>query len=175
MKLLPFELKKIWRQKKILWLFIIVLLCTLAIFQRNAAEQSRIPERALAKIEPFITETSRIQQEFLTIQKERALDEMQENQLDLVQEMVSTLLQWRVAINDREWGTIPAYERDFLENLQQFEAYGGTFRALQGSEREIAIQKNTWLIEHDLPYEDEEYSLTPALLLKQSTESNLVF
>ncbi|WHT48807.1 hypothetical protein QNH10_03465 [Sporosarcina thermotolerans] len=37
-------------------------------------------------------------------------------------------------------------------------------------EREKAIQKNEWLLAHDLPYVDEEFPLAPALILKQSAD-----
>ncbi len=39
MKLVKFELKKLWKQKKVLWLFIILLLGTGYLYRQNESRQ----------------------------------------------------------------------------------------------------------------------------------------
>ena len=53
---------------------------------------------------------------------------------------------------------------------KSFEEAEGGFSSLYGLEREKTIQKNEWLLEHDLPYVDDEFPLAPALVLKQSAD-----
>ncbi|MDQ0177142.1 ABC transporter permease subunit [Bacillus chungangensis] len=170
MKLLLFEMKKVWRQKKLLWLFIIVLLCTCGIFYQNLSQQSLMSERATAKMEPLLREVNRVKEDLESVRGENGFeDDLQAKQFEHVQDMGTALVYWKVAINHQEWSKIPAYEKDFLTHLQQFERYGGEFQLLQGVEREKAIAKNAWLRAYNLPYEDEEYPLSPALFLKDST------
>ncbi|WP_433958342.1 ABC transporter permease [Cytobacillus horneckiae] len=170
MKLLQFEIKKIWRQKKLIWIFIIVMMCTAGIYGQNASEQKTKAERATEKITPFIVEISHTQGELRAIEREDQLDESQTEQLMAISDIGSTLAVWKVAINNEQWASIPSKEKEFWTYIEQYEKNGGHFKALQGDEREKAIQKNEWMVTNGLAYDDESYPLSPALVLKHTTE-----
>ena len=57
MRLLKFELKKIWRQKKLIWLLLVVLLCAGWVFYQNSLEQDLMVREAEEKIFPIVMET----------------------------------------------------------------------------------------------------------------------
>ncbi|MBP2239588.1 ABC-type transport system involved in multi-copper enzyme maturation permease subunit [Cytobacillus eiseniae] len=170
MKLLLFEWKKIWRQKKLFWLFCIIFLSTIWIYQQNLSEQSMRGERAAEKVNLYIEETSRIRGELDQLKRENQLAENQEKQLKSVSDMGSTLTLWKVATNNEQWELIPTYEHLFWTHVAEYEQNDGYFTVLQGVEREKAIQKNEWMVANELFYDDEAFPLSPALILKQSTE-----
>lgn len=169
MKLLKFEIKKIWRQKKIAWLFLIIFLCILGIFQYNLAQENIRTERASEKLLVFLGEVNQLQGDFIILKREKQLDEIKEKQLEYVNDMNTALTHWKVAINNYKWDEIPQHEHDFLSHLTKFIELGGEFNSLQGAERDLAIQKNEWMVKYKLSYDDEEYPLSPALVLKQSS------
>ena len=168
MKLIRFELRKIYEQKRWLLLVLIVLVSMSGFLWQNISEKSAKQERALEIIEPYVGENQRIQNPLLTM--EESLNESQEIQLEYSHEMARILVQWRKAIDQEDWQTIPLIEREFLEILEPFEAAGGQFQALEGIARDIAMEKNQWLIDHELAYEDEVFPLSPMLFLKQHTD-----
>ncbi|MEK5040230.1 ABC transporter permease subunit [Sporosarcina sp. FSL K6-3457] len=169
MSMLRFELRKLWRQKKILWLFLLVFVCSGVVWAQNLSQQSLVKERAQEQIAPMVKETDDLYRDLKLLEREGNLDELQAKQLEHVNSMANAFFQWKSAIYDERWQEIPGYEYEFLTNVQQFEQVGGMFRALQGSDRDKAIQKNDWLRAHDLAYEDEVSSLAPALFIKKST------
>ncbi|WP_033541779.1 hypothetical protein, partial [Planococcus sp. CAU13] len=69
-------------------------------------------------------------------------------QLDLLKEMRSALYPWRDAIYQAKWEEVPLHKGEFLALLQLFNERGGELSTLTGMEKEIAIQKNEWLLEH---------------------------
>lgn len=170
MKLFPFEMKKIWRQRKLVWLIVIASLCTSGIYLYNTSNQSMKEEHAREEIESYIDETDQLQANLMTLQREEALDGQQTKQLEHLEKIGSSFFYWSIAISDEDWGEIPTYEKDFLTHVEAFEAAGGEFSALQGTAREKAIQKNAWLREYNLPYEDEAYPIIPSLILKTNVE-----
>ena len=169
MKTVRFELKKMWRQKKLLWLLCTVLICTAGLFQQNAAQQEKMAERALDKIDPYQAEVNRIQREFAASKEEQELDGIQARQMEHLDAMGRALLYWRIAIDRGEWDKIPSIEGDFLKSLREYEELGGVFPPLEGMERDIVEEKNAWMQKHGLPYEDETYPVSPHLMLKEST------
>lgn len=170
MKLLQFEMKKLWRQRKLLWVFLIILLSISGLFVQNSLEQEQKADRALEKLEPLQSATYRIRDELDTLRRNDALDELQAMQLEYVREMGSALMYWEAAIDNKDWGTIPELEGDFLVSVQGYEEFGGEFLALTGVEREIAMEKNKWIREHNLPYEDEAYPVSPHLVVKKGID-----
>ena len=53
--------------------------------------------------------------------------------------------------------------------LAKYEEAGGVFTALEGVEREKAIEKNAYLVKHDLPYANETHPVSPALQMSKIT------
>ncbi|MCJ7842013.1 hypothetical protein MUB24_14100 [Lederbergia sp. NSJ-179] len=188
MSLLLFELKKVWRQKKLWWIFAIILLCTFGLFQRNLVEQKGMVERAYEKVEPLsngvttitedlrakVNQTGRTPIEGLKLEKENGEVEPQwEEQLSIIYQIRNTLFQWRLAIENKQWAEIPKREGEFWAKIAQYEQAGGFFGAVQGVEREKAKAKNQWMMDQKIAYVDERYPVVPALFLLQSAQFQL--
>ncbi len=169
MKMLTFELKKLIRQKKFLWLLIIIILYTGSIYYQNINQQSLLKERGIEKLDPILAEVNGINNDLLTRNREGSLREQELLQLRYVQEMEKSLVHWRIALSQGAWENIPKHEGDFLENLILYEQYGGQINTISGMDREISIEKNTWLRKHNLSYEDENIPVSPHLILKETT------
>lgn len=168
MKLFTFEMKKIWRQRKLIWLILIVFLCTSAVFIHNKTNQSTKGERAREVLDIYNDEADYIYALLNNLQAVGEADEQQLEQAKSLESIRTVLFNWGNAISEENWGKIPEYEHAFLSSIDMFEASGGHFESLQGIEREQVSQKNIWLREHHLPYEDEVYPMIPSLILKQT-------
>lgn len=169
MKLFRFEMSKLWRQKKFLWLFLIVLLAVAGIFTQSYLQQSKMGERAVQNMQFYAHATDELYAVLNALYREDALDERQEKQYEYSNNMATALFHWKSAIFKKEWNEVPTYENEFLTNLLEFENAGGEFTALEGLDKELAILKNDWLLANELSYEDEIYPTSPALFLKDST------
>ncbi|WP_438310620.1 ABC transporter permease subunit [Sporosarcina sp. FA9] len=167
MNLFRFEMRKLWKQKKLLWLFVIVLLCIGGIYLQNFSHESTKSERAIEKIKPMKEEGDGAYQYLKQLQREGLFEDQHPEQLKHINGIGLAFFNWTSAIRNEEWDQIPTFEKDFLISLEAYENVGGEFLSLQGIEREKAIQKNNWLIEHNLSYEDAVYSISPALILKE--------
>lgn len=175
MRFLQFELKKVWREKRLLWLFVVILLSTGGMFYHHYSQKTLMSERATKKMEPLNREVNRLKEELEMLKKGSGLDDVQAKQFAHLQDMGVSLVHWKVAINHEKWGEIPVHEEDFLIHLQQLEQSEGTFPLLEGMEKEKAIAKNAWLRDYNLPYEDEEFPLSPVLFLKANATVHVGF
>ncbi|WP_262175565.1 hypothetical protein [Saccharococcus sp. Marseille-Q5394] len=172
MGLLKFEMKKVLRQKKLVWLLVIVLLGVWAVFYQHYSEREAMKERALESIRPYSEEVDARYHFYKEREYKDELDEAMRQQQEHIVELGTIFYRWKGTIHNGGWSEIPAIENDFLKSVALFEEAEGGFGSLYGMEREKAIQKNAWLLKHELPYVDEEFPLSPALVLKQS--SNLL-
>ncbi|MGE7767211.1 ABC transporter permease [Peribacillus sp. NPDC096540] len=168
MKTFLFELKKIGRQKKLLWLFIIILFCISGLFIQNHQKQSTMSERASKAIKPYIADSDTSYRILKEIEMEGSLTDVQKEQLEEVIGLGKALVDWKDAIYNKQWDKIPIIEREFLKHVQQYVTHGGEFESLEGIELETAMKKNDWLLNHDLPYMDEAFPVTPALFVKEN-------
>ncbi|WP_318617543.1 ABC transporter permease [Sporosarcina sp. YIM B06819] len=168
MSLLKFEIKKIWRQKKLFWLLFAVLFCVGLIYWQNYSQQEKMKERALESIQPYIDESDGLYHYYKTTEGVSGLDKLQMQQMEHIIEIGTVFFKWRGAIQNEEWGKIPAIEHEFLSAIALLEQADGDFSTLVGEKREQAIQKNDWLLAQGLPFVDEEFPLSPALVLKES-------
>ncbi|MFB7642764.1 ABC transporter permease subunit, partial [Peribacillus butanolivorans] len=166
MKIFLFELKKIWRQKKPLWLFIIILFSISGLFFQNYQKQSTMSERASKAIEPYISDNNTSYNNLKAIEMEGTLTDLQTKQLEEVIEVGKELVDWKAAIYNGQWDKIPNIEHEFLMHVQQYISHGGEFKSLEGSKLEKAMKKNDWLLAHNLSYADETFPVTPVLYLK---------
>ncbi|MCM3710630.1 ABC transporter permease subunit [Sporosarcina luteola] len=163
MSLLKFELKKIWRQKKLIWLLMLVTLCIGWIYYQNSMEQDLMAKEAEENIAFIVRQSDELYTQLLPLNRENRLTEEQTKQFDSLNNMAQSLFLWKSAIYGGRWEEIPQFENDFLVNLERYEDAGGVFTALTGVQRDMAIEKNAYLLEHGLPYANETYPVTPAL------------
>ncbi|WHY59862.1 ABC transporter permease subunit [Cytobacillus firmus] len=169
MKFVSFELKKLMRQKKFFWLFFIVILFTCTIFLFNYLNYSQMKDRAYIEVQKLEEETRSLQTQIIEDTKTNPKDKKNAEQLSLTQNMLGSIFEWKVSISEKEWNTIPEHEGKFLSHLYQFIINGGQFKDVQLEELEVKINKNAWIQKHNLSYEDEEYPLSPHLIIKEST------
>ena len=169
MKLLKFELKKVWRSKKILLLFLFTLIFVSGLFFRNFLMQEEIKERKLHQASPLTKEVHEISSEYT----KKLLDNPENPTIQAINdnliEMQTKLQDWTNAINYEDWESVPLFELQFLESIQNHQILGGEFKALQGLELEKAIEKNKILVQYKLPYEDDQYSLSTPNFIKLVT------
>ncbi|ART77594.1 hypothetical protein B4U37_16705 [Sutcliffiella horikoshii] len=171
MKIFLFELKKLWRQKKFLWVSIICLLCTVAIFQSNANEQEEMMERAQEELILHQEIVNGVQRDLSELDRQQELPEIQQNQLNLTKEMNLILMQLNRVMEREEWENVYPLKHSFLELVEQYEAYGETFPILTGQELSMEKAIAEWFISHNLSYEDEEYPVSPHLIVKELSDS----
>lgn len=172
MKMLGFEVKKVIKQRKYLWVFLILILVTSGMFSMNLYQRSRQQGRwerweNLQWLSPLQKEWE--DQESALIRKRdiHGLTENEELQLAHSREVGSSLSRLRVAISLERWEEFHETNKRFLDNLQMYISYGGEFSVLEGMEREIAIEKNAWLLENGNQYEIEYYPTTQHSFLVQ--------
>lgn len=170
MALLKFELKKIFRQKKLIWLLVVVLLGVGFIFNQNFSKKDTMKERYSEVVRPYSEEADGLYRFYKDMELKGNLNEAMMEQQVHVNEFGSVFFRWNGAIYNKDWNEIPFIEEDFLKIVASLEEAEGGFSALYGLEREKAIQKNEWILAHDLPYVDDEFPLAPALVLKQSAD-----
>ncbi|WAA09867.1 ABC transporter permease subunit [Fervidibacillus albus] len=169
MNLLKFELKKSWRSKKIFLLFLFTLIFVSGLFFRNFLMQEEIKERKLQQLSPLVQEVHEISSEY----KKMLLDNPENPTFQAINdhliEMQTKLQDWTNAIKYEDWESVPLFELQFLESIQNYQILGGEFKALQGLELEKAIEKNKILVHNNLPYEDDQYSLSTPNFIKLIT------
>lgn len=169
MSLLKFELKKILRQKKFVWLLVVVLLTVGFTFYQNKNEQDLMVKEAEENIRQIALNVDRLYAQLLPLNRENRLIEVQAEQFDILNNMATATFQWKSAIYGKRWDEIPLVENAFYSLLEKYENTGGVFTALEGVEREKAINKNAYLVKHDLPYANETDPVSPALQMSELT------
>lgn len=173
MSLLRFELKKLLKQKKYIWVFLITILITSAIFSMNSYQRSRYQGNwakytSFAEIGPLTAEWSTRESALIRLQDEKGLNYVQQKQLEQTKKMAESLQLMRITLNFGMGDDYYKFEKSFLDILQEYSNYNGEFFALEGMAREIAIEKNAWVLEHDIPYEFERAPLTQHLFLMET-------
>ena len=165
--MLKFELTKILRQRKLVISFLAILLFVVASYAQNHMQQEKKTERAQDRIADYVSKTDELYAVYRGFQREERLSEKHAVQFGHLNKMATDLFQWKSAIYKKEWELIPEIEHSFLINLEGYMEAGGIFWPLQGLEFDQAKEKNNWIRDHNLPYEDEAYPVSPFLFLKE--------
>lgn len=169
MKLLKFELKKNFRKKKFIILFLIVSLVVVGLFIRNALMQEKIVENATLSLNLHYQETSKLVGLFSEKLKYNPKDDKFRASYDNAVKMNDDIKDLQNAFKNRDWSLIPQIEGDFLKRVTTHLQLGNDYHSLQGNELEQRIQKNALLLKEHLPYEDENYSLDMPIFMKQTS------
>ncbi|WP_350343409.1 ABC transporter permease subunit [Proteinivorax tanatarense] len=170
MGLLKFELKKVFRQKKLLWLLVIAILATSGIYYKNISQHTNIIEDEKDRVKGYIEEIGIVQDLLINIEENTGLNDMQQKQYDHLQQMLLSSVQWRSSIESRQFDDALSNEKQFLAELQLYKEQGGQpLSTLAGLEKHITIEKNAWLIDHGLYYEDESIPQSIHLLTKETS------
>ncbi|WP_217586279.1 hypothetical protein [Lentibacillus saliphilus] len=168
MKALKFELKKIWRQKKLLWLLLIIVLPTVYLYQYHVPQPAEYAQSLKSKTESYQSQVARVDQELDIKKFSDQLDEQGLNHSKLIKDVRAALSEWVLEINQENWMAVPKKEAAFLEALTTFKEAGGVLPELGGKELDVERQKNAWMLVHDLPYEDEQHPISPHLFMKEA-------
>ncbi|WP_350343404.1 ABC transporter permease [Proteinivorax tanatarense] len=167
---MKFEVKKLFKKKNLIWLLTVVILFTAATYLYYSSQHSCYIQQALGKInETYMNEVGEQQRLLTELEEEVGLDPLQARQLDAIQDIWVSLVQWRGALENRQLREAMQYEGEFLANLTAYEELEGQLVTFQGLEKEIAEAKHKWLNEHNLFHEDEEIPNSVHLLLKESS------
>ncbi|RYI28711.1 hypothetical protein EVU96_12295 [Bacillus infantis] len=126
-------------------------------------------DRAYFAVQQLDVEARGVQTQLTLEQKETPENPLIAEQLSEVQGMLSSIFQWKVAVTEERWGDVPKPEGEFLSHLQAFLDSGGVFTGIPQSEIQARLDKSRWLQNYNLPYEDEEYPLSPHLILKEDS------
>lgn len=174
MKLLKFELKKTWRRKQFTLLLLLVLVSVLGIFFRNVLVQDEIANKALKNLEPHIQEAYQLQTEFKKEMAKRSVSDTFLTGYENALKMNTTVRDWELAILDHDWESIPTIEKIFLQGVfYHIVELDGKFGDFDEAKLEQALEKNAILLEHHLPYEDDQYSISTPNFMKSA--GTLVF
>ncbi|MGE8205548.1 ABC transporter permease subunit [Heyndrickxia sp. NPDC080065] len=168
MKFFKFELKKIIRRKKVILLFLIVLLFVIGVLIRNILMQDKIIERAYINLTPHHQEANNLLIQLKAKMKEDPKNQALQASFENLVKMTNAISELKSAIDNHEWQSIPKIENTFLKTVTTHLELGGEYKALQGDEFSKRLIKNAILIEHQLPYEDENYSLSMPIFMKSA-------
>lgn len=168
---IQFEIKKLIRRKKLVYLMMIITLFHLVFYLYNASNKDDVVERLYESTESIHLQVSEIDRDLNERHSKKQLNEPDVVHYKMIKEMKSALQNWRSAIYLEEFDQVPRYEQEFLNHTQAFLNAGGELTALDGINLEYAIQKNTWMVDHELAIEDERYPLSPHLFLNNSLKS----
>ncbi|TSJ63523.1 ABC transporter permease subunit [Allobacillus salarius] len=168
MNLLKFEIKKIWRQKKIFWLLLILILFMSFQYYQNTLHQDSFIDRLYESTEPLKANVTEIERELDEKRVNNQLNELEKQQSVYIKDMKAALQHWRSAIYSEELHNLPQLEHEFLKSLQNYLNKDGEFEALTGLNLEYVILKNTWMIDHNLSIEDEDYPISPHLFMLET-------
>ena len=124
-------------------------------------------KEAEEKILPIVLKADQLYAQLMPLERENRLSAEQVIQFDSLNNMATATFQWKSAIYGKRWDEIPQVENDFFTYLAKYEEAGGVFTALEGVEREKAIEKNAYLLEHNLPYANETHPVSPALQMSK--------
>ncbi|WJY28306.1 hypothetical protein [Sporosarcina trichiuri] len=161
MRLLKFELKKLIRQHKLIWLLVSAAVIAGWLFYQNQVNQDLRVKEAIDQVESLAVEADQLYASLLPLERENQLSMEQQHQFDSLNKMATAIFQWRSAIYENRWNDIPPIEQDFLTGLSAYEEAGGTYTELKGIDREIAIARNAVLMERQLPEANETYPVSP--------------
>lgn len=172
MKLLRFEFKKLLRQKKYLWLIIVVTLSIGALFSLNTYQRSRLQNRwiiyqAIDEFRPLSNEWNKREVQLIRLKDEGNFTHEHEKQLEYSRDLGWSLNFLRAYTAFDRWENITMAKDRVLIAIENFATAGGEFSVLEGVDREAAMAKNAWMLEHHIQYEYERSPVTQHLFLKQ--------
>lgn len=173
MNLLRFEFKKVLKQKKYIWALVVIVLLTSAIYTVNSNQRSKLQKKweiysASGENALLEREWSLRESELIILRNQRDLNYQEEKQLEYLREIGLALQRVRICLTLDRWGDVNRFEKRFLDNLDSYVRLGGEFSALEGIDREMAMAKNQWRIDHDIQFEYEKSPITQHLFLVQS-------
>ncbi|MFD2628024.1 ABC transporter permease [Oceanobacillus kapialis] len=166
MKLLKFEWKKMLRQKKFLILFLIVLACVLGMFYRNVVFQENIAKGLSESMIPHLSEVLQLQQQFEEVQENENSSKNFQVGYENAQNMKQAFEELQMAVQNENWAQYPKFELNFLQTIKTHLELGGTYNSISADDLAKRMEKDSILIELQLPYEDEKYSLAVPNFMK---------
>ncbi len=161
MQLILFELKKQMKQKKLYLFLIVPLIFLLILFFQNNEEQARFLDNKMIQIDNYLMAVDMHKAE---LQYENGEDATKQRQA--MTEIGSVLFAWKQAVREEQYPESLTLERDFLNLLVDYEDIAGPI-LLSVQERNVALEKNAILLQHDYRYINEEHPVDPLLFTVQ--------
>lgn len=169
MKLFQFELKKIFFNKRFLYLMIFIILFISALFFRNYIFQATISQEREAYILSSIQEGQRsinhLQQEIIN----NPDDEKAHEKLIQMDEIINTLYELRTAFNENDWRKELEIENIYLKQVQAYKTGGGDFSLLNEQiNRTLAL--NAEHLAKNIQPQHQDYSKAQPNFIKQTVD-----
>ncbi len=177
MRLFLFELKKLLRQRKLLFLVVLLIVAVLAVTVQSKLYSGALNEKALEDIRIYQDENRLLLKQFEEGQATRGHIENYQAGYENARKMKSLLVEWEQAIVSSKWDQVPLIEADFWETIHFHRSINGVFTLIENMENTLILQqeKNKLLVDNNLPYEDESYSFTLPIFLFNSSLTVLGF
>src|SRR5699024_1494913 len=165
-----FELKKLWRRKQFLIIFLFVIVTVTALFYRNYWMKEEITDDLRLALIPHVNSVFSLGEEYeeeMYFRSEAGiLDEAFIDEFDQVKRMSEEVKYLRRTIDNQKWDHIPEVEMLFLESVQEYLEFGGEYREFTNEELAQKMEYNSILLEHSLPYEHDLYSISTTNFIK---------
>lgn len=168
MKLLRFELKKIWRRKKLLIVFLLLTAFVSGMFIRNSYMQAEIKKEALSELEPHIEETNMLVGQYQQGLEQKPDSERLKIGYENAKKMRYAISNWRAAIESEDWAEIPSLEAEFLQAISFHKDLGGFYTTFTEEEFQQSQEKNAILLQHNIQHEPTKYSLAISNFMKEA-------
>lgn len=166
MRMFQFEIKKIFFNKRLLYLLLFLLIGIALLFARNFAFQESIMKEREQQIISYIQQGQKIINQYQTTLVKDPNDENTKALLVIMTSMVDTLYETRAAFIENDWKQELEKENQFLNDVLAFKAAGGDYALLNDTiQRTVATNKQ--LLTSNIPPEAEGYSIAVPNYLKQ--------
>lgn len=177
MRLFLFELKKLLRQRKLLFLVVLLIVAVLAVTVQSKLYGGALTKQALDDIRIYQDENRLLLKQFEEGLATKGHVESYQLGYENAIKMNGYLVEWEQAIVSSKWDRIPSIEADFWETIRFHQSINGVFNFIGNMENTLILQqeKNKLLVENNLPYEDERYSFTLPIFIFNSSLTVLGF
>lgn len=161
MQLILFEIKKQLKQKKLYLFLIFPFIFVVIMFLQNNEEQEQFLDDKKNQIENYLKE---VDMQTAELQYENSEDGIK--QFQSLNEIGRVLFAWKQAVREEQYPQSLTLEEDFLNLLVNYEDLAGPF-ILSEQERNVALEKNAILQQHNYRYINEEHPVDPLLFTVQ--------
>ncbi|MDN4607677.1 ABC transporter permease subunit [Sporosarcina highlanderae] len=171
--LLRFEILKSYRQRKLLVIFILLLLAVGSLFYRNTMVQDEISKKATDEVLTHIDTGMVLRKDYERKIEEVGMTPRVQEGYDNMKAMNTAIREWEDAIHYKKWDAIPSIKKRFYETILQQNGYGYPYGDLQGVELEKEVALTNRLVELQLPYGEEIFPLSTSNFMYSANSSFL--
>jgi ABC-2 type transport system permease protein len=166
MKMFQFELRKIFFNKRFLFMLLFLIIGISLLFARNYIFQETIIKEREQQIISNIQKGQKVINQYQTILVQKPNDQDTKELLVMMSDMVDTLYETRLAFAAKDWKQELEKENQFLTDVLAFKAAGGEI-ALLNEEIYRTVAMNKQFLTSNIPPEHGSYSIALPNFMKQ--------